>query len=169
MNYKNYILILFFIPFINIYSQDIGNLKVGKYDGKVFSIVDSIGEFYIYKRDSAFSKNTLDGQEYKSNYFTIEILKSLKFSKLKLNIPQAKYIFSNDDGETLVIQEFMDSTREKITTIESMPPCIEPSESIEKRYTCFYIKDRYLIYYYNVKSENNSKLFNSMQSIKEAD
>lgn len=164
MNYKNFILIFLFIPLVNLYSQN--NIKIGKYDGKIFSIVDSIGDFYIYKKNCAFLNNILDGEEYKPNCFTIEILKDLKFSKSKQNGTQIEYVFSNDAGETLVIQEFIDDTKEKITAIEAMPPCIDLLELKEKRYACFYVKDRYLVYFMNVKAENNYKMFNSIQSIK---
>lgn len=162
MNYKRCILIFCLTPLINIYSQD--NIIVGKYEGKIFSIVDSIGDFYIYKKKSSLSRQ--DEQEFKSKSFTIEILKTFKFSRSILNVPQAKYIFSNDDNETLVIQEFMDETRGKTTTIEVMPPCLEPSEIKGKRYARFCVKDRYLVYCYNIKSENSDAMFNAIQSIK---
>lgn len=164
-----YILFIIFIYSINGYSQDKENLNLikGEYEDEIFVIIDSIGEFYIYEKQSGIS--IVDGQEYKSNSFTVEVLKTLKPSKSASNIPQVKYTFSNEDGETLIIHEFMDDTQDKITNIYAMPPCVDFSKSEEKRHTCFYLKDRYFVYFYNVKAENNFKMFNSIQSIKPKD
>lgn len=142
-------------------SQKIDNIIVGTYNGSVFSLVDSIGDYNIFKKNASSSLS--DGKKVKSPTFYVNIAKGVKFIKSSSNKNWNMYIFSNANQESMIIVEFVENKKPKALSGKHLE---EISDWNKDKYYGVNITEQYLLLYYNVESQNNGKFYNSILSIR---
>lgn len=154
----NFISLLLSLCFCCIYSQNVkDNIVIGKYEGKVFEVVDSTECCIVLQH---FSNNS--NEESKQLNFYINIPKGVEFKRSIVSFNYS-FIFENEDKESIVIEIFRDKNMEKQSSRRYTPFY---SADMEERYFGFFINNESLVYYYNVKPEHNGVFSQSIKSIR---
>ncbi len=160
---------LFFLFLVsNLIAQN-ENPNTGKLDTPLVVVVDSLEKFNIYHKRKFII--LYDGKKYKEKAFYINIPKNVKFKKAIYNVFSSEFIFSSDEGETIIIKRYAKKNN-NLTTIKYFPCSISSDTTdidnhLEKQCeVILFVKDEYIIYCYNVHKKNFEVFKQSIMSLR---